>query len=299
MSFHNDDGQGELKALTRERYVTIFTKIALALLEEDEREEDKAMEECKALALEAWESDAKGADTLPKHKWLDSLFELADTWTIGIGAHEYADFLGLLFNRTAEREERTRAVVFRRDDAVVPMPPQAVEEEEEEEEEEEPQPEPEPAARKGGGGGKGDKGGKADKGDAKTGGAKAGGAKDSKATKEATVADARSGSGSGGKTSGGGKNGSIGGGGKGGASGSGGAAAAKREADEAAKKANKEAERKRAKEERERAQAQRKEGREQRKGERPAAPPPCEAHVHGYYAAALATPPCNAVADLG
>ena len=70
----------QLTALTRERYVTIFTKIALALLEEDEREDpDKALQECRDLANEAWESDAKGADTLPKHKWLDSLFELADT----------------------------------------------------------------------------------------------------------------------------------------------------------------------------------------------------------------------------
>ena len=135
----------QLTALTRERYVTIFTKIALALLEADEREDPEAsLDECRQLANEAWDGDAKGAETLPKHKWLDSLFELADTWTVGIEAHEYAKFLASLFHRTAEREKRTRAIVFRPDDKVEAMPPQGEEEEEEEEEE------------GGGGGGSGD-----------------------------------------------------------------------------------------------------------------------------------------------
>ena len=66
----------QLTALTRERYVTIFTKIALALLEEDEREDpDKALQECRDLANEAWESDAKGADTL---RSIPSLLQLSN-----------------------------------------------------------------------------------------------------------------------------------------------------------------------------------------------------------------------------
>ena len=127
----------QLTALTRERYVTIFTKIALALLEADEREDPEAsLEECRQLANEAWDSDAKGAETLPKHKWLDSLFELADTWTVGVAAQEYATFLASLFYRTAEREKRTRAIVFRSDDEVKAMPPQGEEEGEGDDEDE-------------------------------------------------------------------------------------------------------------------------------------------------------------------
>ena len=48
----------------------------LALLEDDE---PKDLEEAREHAREAWAEDAKGRGSLSRKRWLDSIFELADT----------------------------------------------------------------------------------------------------------------------------------------------------------------------------------------------------------------------------
>ena len=71
------------------RYVDIFVKIGLALLEDDERTELASdVVEARENAEAAWRDDSRGAGEIAKAKWLDSLFELADTWTMGVDAAE-------------------------------------------------------------------------------------------------------------------------------------------------------------------------------------------------------------------
>ena len=102
-------GGGKKPVLDRSRYIEIFTKLGLALLEEDERgERDEAANVAEAYqqAAEAWTEDSRGRSTLSRSRWQDSLFELADTWTHSIDAVEYAEFLRALFMRTAQKEEQ-------------------------------------------------------------------------------------------------------------------------------------------------------------------------------------------------
>lgn len=67
--------------LDESHYKKIFTKIGVALLEEDEAEDgESALLEARELAAGSWLEDAKGKSTLRKRAWLDSMFELADTW---------------------------------------------------------------------------------------------------------------------------------------------------------------------------------------------------------------------------
>ena len=63
-------------SLDKKRYTAIFTKIGLALSEEDEGHD---IEEARQNADEAWVDDARGGKELSRKRWLDTLFELADT----------------------------------------------------------------------------------------------------------------------------------------------------------------------------------------------------------------------------
>lgn len=90
-------------------------------------------------ARDAWEEDSHGRETLTRKRWLDSIFELADTWTVGVESLEYATFLRSLFDRTARKEEAGELGVamteWRDDSEVVPMPaaPESSEDEDEDE----------------------------------------------------------------------------------------------------------------------------------------------------------------------
>jgi hypothetical protein len=54
-------------------------------------------DECERSIAEDWARDTKGKETLSRKLFCDAFFELADTWTAGIDAHEYAAFLKVLF----------------------------------------------------------------------------------------------------------------------------------------------------------------------------------------------------------
>ena len=64
---------------------------------------DYRSEEADDSILDDWESDTKGSGLpLTQEQFADALFELADHWTAGIGAWEYADFLRKLLNAITE-----------------------------------------------------------------------------------------------------------------------------------------------------------------------------------------------------
>ena len=54
--------------------------------------------DCERCIAEDWARDAKGKDLLTRKAFCDAFFELADTWTAGIDAREYAAFLRTLFD---------------------------------------------------------------------------------------------------------------------------------------------------------------------------------------------------------
>lgn len=78
------------ETLDRSHYTLIFRKIALALLEDDEFGGDlpHAVLEARQQAEESWADDSSKGSALSRMQWYDSLFELADTWTVGIAPIE-------------------------------------------------------------------------------------------------------------------------------------------------------------------------------------------------------------------
>ncbi|KOO22473.1 hypothetical protein Ctob_001449 [Chrysochromulina tobinii] len=63
--------------------------------------------DCERCIAEDWARDAKGKDLLTRKAFCDAFFELADTWTAGIDAREYAAFLRTLFDSvTIQRQVR-------------------------------------------------------------------------------------------------------------------------------------------------------------------------------------------------
>ena len=94
-------GSENALAMCEEEYVKVSKKIYRAMIEPY----DDA--EATANALREWADDAKpGADgdarSLPAESFKDAIFELADLWTSGIDAIEYALFLSQLFHRIAD-----------------------------------------------------------------------------------------------------------------------------------------------------------------------------------------------------
>ena len=117
------DGGEQSPAINKSRYVAIMTKMALALLEDDE---PKDIQEARKQARESWSEDAGERATLSRKRWLDSIFELADTWTESVDNVEYAMFLRALFDRTARKEAAgelgCEMIYWLEDEEVVPLP---------------------------------------------------------------------------------------------------------------------------------------------------------------------------------
>ena len=88
-------GDTHLAQLSRVHYVNLHVKISKVMVSE--------FDESEALhaAMEDWECDCHGQPTLGRGEFLDSLFQLADVWTDGISAREYADFLQQLHEALA------------------------------------------------------------------------------------------------------------------------------------------------------------------------------------------------------
>ena len=107
--------------LDRVHYTSIFRKIALALLEDDEAEEvSAAISEAMLQADEGWREDSRGRPCLERKQWYDSLFELADTWTADVAPTSYATFLRCLLETVARRD--AAGISWRRDDEVFAAP---------------------------------------------------------------------------------------------------------------------------------------------------------------------------------
>jgi len=83
-------------ALTFKEYARISRKIYKAMIELYDH--DEAMQ----VAAEEWETDRKGADVMCRTRFADSIFQLADLWTLGVEADEYVEFLWGLFRCIAK-----------------------------------------------------------------------------------------------------------------------------------------------------------------------------------------------------
>lgn len=82
--------------LGKQGYIAMSRKIQKSML--SDYEEAEAMR----VAEEDWLSDARGASSLGREAFYDSLFELADLWTNSVEAEDYADFLLGLFGCITE-----------------------------------------------------------------------------------------------------------------------------------------------------------------------------------------------------
>jgi len=83
-------------AICEEEYIQVSKKIYKAMIQPYDEAEAEANARCE------WRDDTRGASALPCEGFKDALFELADLWTAGIDAVEYAVFLLQLFHRIAE-----------------------------------------------------------------------------------------------------------------------------------------------------------------------------------------------------
>ena len=111
----DDDEEAWASAvLTRQHYLDIYSRISVYLLPKHVKATQAGEEEASATAELAWEQDTVGESLIfQRWQWLESLYELADTWTVGIGAREYAIFLWeLIFH--VHGQEATSAGYWRR-----------------------------------------------------------------------------------------------------------------------------------------------------------------------------------------
>ena len=83
-------------------YAHLFRRVYITLIE------DFDTEECEASIEEDWASDCApgGGEVMERDAYQDALFELADLWTEGIDAGEYAQFLWELYRGVTEPYER-------------------------------------------------------------------------------------------------------------------------------------------------------------------------------------------------
>jgi len=84
---------GSASTLSQDGHRIMLKRIYRVMIAKyDETEADEAI-------AEDWERDAKGAEALTRRRFQDAFFELADTWTRGICAYEYAAFLWRLYEQ--------------------------------------------------------------------------------------------------------------------------------------------------------------------------------------------------------
>mmetsp|Transcript_37762 Transcript_37762/g.99857 ORF Transcript_37762/g.99857 Transcript_37762/m.99857 type:complete len:467 (+) Transcript_37762:124-1524(+) len=85
----------------QENYVLMISKISKALLEADGAWNE---EEARILSEEAWVSDTHGTGKLTRTLFCDSIFEVADMWTISVACDECVRFLTRLFEAVGREE---------------------------------------------------------------------------------------------------------------------------------------------------------------------------------------------------
>lgn len=97
-------GDESASVLHREGYMIMMKRVFHVLIEDPDLHTCSSLDETVA---EEWEHDMRtstAANGLSREAFCDALFELADTWCIGICSHEYAHFLDDLFERVTIRE---------------------------------------------------------------------------------------------------------------------------------------------------------------------------------------------------
>lgn len=91
-------------------YNAVMIRINRALLDPDEPWDQ---EEAEELVQEAWLSDTHGrGKTMSRTEWNDSLFELADMWTLTTEANEYAEFLMRLLEHVRNADSTSCSFVW-------------------------------------------------------------------------------------------------------------------------------------------------------------------------------------------
>ena len=85
--------------LPERNYKLMMMKLAKTLLEPDEEWDE---DEAARLAHESWEADCKGSREFTRTHFYDSIFELADVWTLGVDVEEYVDFLKIALGHTSD-----------------------------------------------------------------------------------------------------------------------------------------------------------------------------------------------------
>lgn len=98
-------------ALTQKEYVNVFLKMYKALT----HPEEFCIIEGRKIVKRDWAHDCAESNTMSKHAFLKSLFEVADIWTTSTDPVEYSSFLERLFLRiTMTVYDQDRAVYLRK-----------------------------------------------------------------------------------------------------------------------------------------------------------------------------------------
>jgi hypothetical protein len=85
-------------SVDKDEYVTISKKLYYALVDHDPEEATK-------IAEEEWELDSFGLGKMDKTRFVQSWFQLTDTWTDSINKQEYVDFLDGVLKCLATEDE--------------------------------------------------------------------------------------------------------------------------------------------------------------------------------------------------
>ncbi|KAJ0395929.1 hypothetical protein P43SY_009334 [Pythium insidiosum] len=84
-----------MQVLEKKDYVDVFMKFYKALVHPSEF----SIGEARKIVERDWDRDVTSSDIMTKPLFFRALFEVADIWTVGIGAEIYASFLNKLFDR--------------------------------------------------------------------------------------------------------------------------------------------------------------------------------------------------------
>eukprot|EP00936_MAST-01D_sp_MAST-1D-sp1_P000166 g166.t1 len=88
----------EHNVISRNEHVAVMTRVCKALFHPAEFDEGKGKAEAEA----DWEREQGDSETMSKEGFFDSMFELADLWTMEISATAYASFIRKLLFRISE-----------------------------------------------------------------------------------------------------------------------------------------------------------------------------------------------------
>jgi hypothetical protein len=92
-SFDKDDSN----QLEKHEYKKFHKRLVRAFAADDDDTNDLSAEGAAKAFEEDWANDSQGHGYVSEKSFFDSVYELADTWTEGVEAEEYIDFLQMMF----------------------------------------------------------------------------------------------------------------------------------------------------------------------------------------------------------